>query len=50
MVKKNPRTDARTQGCSICGTNRGMIHKYNLQICRRCFREVAYRIGFRKYS
>jgi len=47
---KNKKMDASNLKCSICRTNRGLIHKYNLNICRRCFREVAYRIGFRKYS
>jgi small subunit ribosomal protein S14 len=50
LTKKNPKMDTRNISCSICGTAKGMIHKYNLQICRRCFREVAYRVGFRKYS
>ncbi|MBD3262378.1 MAG: 30S ribosomal protein S14, partial [Candidatus Altiarchaeales archaeon] len=27
-----------------------LIHKYGLNICRRCFREVAESIGFRKLS
>ncbi len=35
--------------CRICGTARGMIRSYGLRICRRCFREVGERIGFRKY-
>ncbi|MFN3527657.1 MAG: 30S ribosomal protein S14 [Candidatus Altarchaeaceae archaeon] len=36
--------------CSICGTHRGVINKYNLMICRRCFREVAKKLGFEKYN
>lgn len=36
--------------CSFCGTRRGMIRKYNLNICRRCFKEVALKMGFQKYS
>ena len=35
--------------CRRCGTARGMIRSYGLQICRRCFREVGEDIGFRKY-
>ena len=34
--------------CKLCGTARGSIRKYGLHICRRCFREVAESIGFRK--
>ncbi len=36
--------------CTICGTTRGHISKYGLNICRRCFREVARAIGFKKLS
>lgn len=35
--------------CRICGTSRGLIHKYSLNICRRCFRECAEEMGFSKY-
>lgn len=34
--------------CRICGGRRGRISKYNLNICRRCFREVAKELGFKK--
>ena len=36
--------------CSRCGTWHGHIKKYGLNICRRCFREVADKIGFKKYN
>jgi len=48
--KKNAKMDSKNIGCKVCGTNRALIHKYGLHICRRCFREVAFKIGFRKYS
>lgn len=48
--KKNPKLDAKNIGCTVCGTNRGMVHKYGLNVCRRCFREVASKIGFKKLS
>ena len=35
--------------CRFCGSARGLIRSYKLNICRRCFREVAEDIGFRKY-
>lgn len=35
--------------CRFCGTSRGIIRSYGLRICRRCFREVGERIGFRKF-
>ncbi len=36
--------------CIRCGTHEALIRKYGLNICRRCFREVAEELGFRKYS
>ncbi|RLJ03398.1 MAG: hypothetical protein DRP11_00775 [Candidatus Aenigmatarchaeota archaeon] len=27
-----------------------MIRKYGLYYCRQCFREIAEKIGFKKYS
>jgi len=35
--------------CKICGSTRSVIYSYSLQICRKCFREMAEDIGFRKY-
>jgi ribosomal protein S14 len=34
--------------CRECGTRRGVIRKYGLRICRRCFKALAEKIGFRK--
>ena len=36
--------------CRICGTHRGIIRRHGLYICRRCFREIAKDLGFRKYE
>nr|HDO81266.1 30S ribosomal protein S14 [Candidatus Bathyarchaeota archaeon] len=36
--------------CRNCGTHRGIIRRYGLMICRRCFREKAERMGFQKYN
>jgi len=49
-VKKKIKMDAREQRCRVCGNNRGMVHKYGLNMCRKCFREHAESIGFEKYS
>jgi small subunit ribosomal protein S14 len=35
--------------CRLCGSSKGLIRKYGFYVCRRCFREVAEQIGFRKY-
>lgn len=34
--------------CRVCGNRHGLIHKYSLNICRRCFRERAHALGFEK--
>ena len=40
-----------TKKCKRCGsTGRGFIQKYDMNLCRRCFREIAKNIGFTKYS
>ena len=36
--------------CRICRTKRGVISKYSLKICRRCFKEIAEDMGFRKFG
>ena len=36
--------------CVRCGRTGGHISKYGLNLCRQCFREVAKKIGFKKYN
>lgn len=36
--------------CRRCYRLGGHIGKYNLNLCRHCFREVALKLGFKKYS
>jgi len=38
------------QRCRRCGNAHGVIRKYGLYYCRKCMREIAKSIGFRKYS
>jgi small subunit ribosomal protein S29e len=35
--------------CRKCGNNHGLVRKYHMMLCRRCFRENAVAIGFRKF-
>jgi len=39
-----------TKRCVRCDNPRGHIGKYNLNLCRRCFRAIARDIGWKKYS
>jgi small subunit ribosomal protein S14 len=36
--------------CSRCGRIRGHISSYSLDLCRQCFRQIAPKIGFKKFS
>jgi small subunit ribosomal protein S14 len=36
--------------CRRCGSVHGLIKKYGLDYCRRCMREIAREIGFKKYG
>lgn len=39
-----------SRSCRACFTYRGLIRKYDLMLCRRCFREYADKIGFNNYD
>jgi small subunit ribosomal protein S14 len=39
-----------TKKCKRCGRTGGHISKYGLHLCRQCFRELATKLGFEKYS
>ncbi|MCX6820789.1 MAG: 30S ribosomal protein S14 [Candidatus Aenigmarchaeota archaeon] len=49
-IVKKKKYGRGTRVCRRCGNARGLIRKYDLQYCRRCFREVAQSVGFRKNS
>ena len=50
-ISKDERMKGRgKRQCRICKTARGLIRKYDLLVCRRCFREVGEYLGFRKYG
>jgi len=36
--------------CKRCGRARAHINKYGLHLCRHCFREIAFKLGFKKYN
>jgi small subunit ribosomal protein S14 len=38
-----------TKRCRRCGSTRGVIGKYGLYYCRKCMREIAKELGFKKY-
>eukprot|EP00514_Thraustochytrium_sp_LLF1b_P005567 CAMPEP_0184516514 /NCGR_PEP_ID=MMETSP0198_2-20121128/5073_1 /TAXON_ID=1112570 /ORGANISM="Thraustochytrium sp., Strain LLF1b" /LENGTH=54 /DNA_ID=CAMNT_0026906847 /DNA_START=410 /DNA_END=574 /DNA_ORIENTATION=- len=38
-----------SRACRVCSSRSGLIRKYQLNICRQCFKEYANDIGFKKY-
>lgn len=36
--------------CQRCGRKQGLVSKYDIYLCRQCFREIARDMGFRKYK
>ena len=48
--KKARKSGRNVVHCKKCGTTRGVIKKYGLAYCRRCFREDGEKLGFNKYS
>ncbi|MDP7324208.1 MAG: 30S ribosomal protein S14 [Candidatus Woesearchaeota archaeon] len=47
---KERKTGRNNIICVRCGRRRGIIRKYGLYVCRQCFREIALKIGFKKFS
>lgn len=39
-----------SRSCRSCFNHNGLIRKYGLNMCRRCFREYADDIGFKIYD
>jgi len=48
--KRDTRMEKRKRRCRVCGTRAAVIRKYGLLVCRRCFKEIAERVGFRKFD
>ncbi|WOF15504.1 30S ribosomal protein S14 [Methanoplanus sp. FWC-SCC4] len=36
--------------CQMCGRKQGLVRRYNIMLCRQCFRESAPKIGFKKMN
>ena len=45
-----PAKTGQQNDCSRCGRNQGLVGKYDIWLCRQCFREIARDMGFKKYS
>jgi len=47
---KDKKYGRGTRLCVLCGRRGSHIRKYGLNVCRQCFREVAEKLGFKKYG
>jgi small subunit ribosomal protein S14 len=50
MTKGDTKRTRSRARCSRCGATQGLIKKYGLGVCRRCFKEIAGELGFRKFD
>ncbi len=39
-----------TKACAVCGTHRAFNGQYGINLCRKCFREHAQTLKFKKYN
>ena len=39
-----------TKACSYCGSHRAFNGKYGINLCRKCFRDFAHTLNFKKYN
>jgi len=49
-VPKDRACGMTTKKCRRCGRYSAHIDKYGLDLCRTCFREIAPKLGFKKFS
>ena len=48
-ARKEKNFGRGSRWCKTCGCYTSCIKKYDLQLCRQCFREVANSLGFKKF-
>ena len=46
---KERKQGMSTKPCERCGRIGAHIGSYNLNFCRQCFRDIATKLGFKKY-
>ena len=54
-MERRSGEEKRTYGkgsrpCRRCGSYGPVIRRYGLYLCRQCFREIAPKLGFKKYE
>jgi small subunit ribosomal protein S14 len=48
--EQTAKRTAQLRSCQRCGREQGLVGKYDIWLCRQCFREIARGMGFKKYS
>lgn len=48
--ENNRKHGEEARRCIRCGSHGSVIRRYNLYLCRQCFREIAEKLGFKKYE
>ncbi len=48
--KKERKYGKGSRPCKRCGSYGPIVRKYGLNLCRHCFREIAEKLGFKKYE
>ncbi|MFH1506411.1 MAG: 30S ribosomal protein S14 [archaeon] len=49
-MPKERKFGKNSKKCSRCGRTGAHVGKYGLELCRQCFREIAAKLGFKKYN
>ena len=44
------RRTEELHACRRCERKQGLVGKYDIWLCRQCFREIARSMGFKKYN
>jgi len=47
---RNLLEEKKTRHCRVCGNRKALIRKYNLNVCRRCFKDIAEKLNFKKFD
>ena len=50
MGEHGTRRTGALETCQRCERKQGLVGKYNIWLCRQCFREIARSMGFKKYN
>ncbi|MEM2856213.1 MAG: 30S ribosomal protein S14 [Candidatus Nitrosocaldaceae archaeon] len=48
--RKERKQGKGSRWCKKCGQYTALVNKYNIMLCRQCFREAAKKLGFKKYE